>query len=166
VREVFGDVPVQRCQWHKRENVVSYLPKQAQPAWRRKLQAAYAQPTYAAAKRALDRLHRELRLVNESAAASLAEGLEETLTLHRLHVFAALGGSFKTTNLIESVMARLEAKTHRVTRWRTSDQKLRWCASALWAMERQFRRVKGYRQLPLLKQALHGKLSLTNFAAA
>jgi len=69
----------------------------------------------------LDRLHRELRLLNESAAASLAEGLEETLTLHRLNVFPELGVSFKTTNLIESVMARLEAKTQRVTRWRTSD---------------------------------------------
>jgi transposase-like protein len=167
VREVFGDdVPVQRCQWHKRENVVSYLAKQDQPTWRRKLQAAYAHPTYADAKRALDRLHRELRLVNESAAASLAEGLEETLTLHRLGVFPELGVSFKTTNLIESVMARLEAKTHRVTRWRTSDQKLRWCASALWAAEQQFRRVKGYRHLPLLEHALQNRLSLTNSAAA
>lgn len=166
VRDVFGDVPVQRCQWHKRENVVSYLAKHDQPTWRRKLQAAYAHPTYADAKRALDRLHRALRLVNESAAASLAEGLDETLTLHRLNVFPELGVSFKTTNLIESVMARLEAKTRRVTRWRTSDQKLRWCASALWAMERQFRRVKHHRHLRLLKQALQIRLSTTNSAAA
>ena len=167
VRDVFGDgVQVQRCQWHKRENVVSYLAKQDQPTWRRKLQAAWAHPAYADAKRALDRLHRELRLLNESAAASLAEGLEETLTLHRLGVFPELGVSFKTTNLIESVMARLEAKTQRVTRWRTSDQKLRWCASALWAAERQFRRVKNYRHLPLLKHALQNRLSLTHSAAA
>jgi transposase-like protein len=166
VREVFGDVPVQRCQWHKRENVVRYLAKRDQPTWRRKLQAAYAHPTYAAAHRALDRLHRELRLVNESAAASLAEGLEETLTLHRLGVFTELGVSFKTTNLMESVMARLDAKTIRVTRWRTSDQKLRWCASALGAMERQFRRVKGHRHLHLLKQALQTNLSTMNTAAA
>ena len=167
VRDVFGDgVQVQRCQWHKRENVVSYLAKQDQPTWRRKLQAAWAHPAYADTKRALDRLHRELRLLNESAAASLAEGLEETLTLHRLHVFPELGVSFKTTNLIESVMARLEAKTQRVTRWRTSDQKLRWCASALWAAERQFRRVKNYRHLPLLKHALQHRLSLTHSAAA
>ena len=166
VRDVFGDIPVQRCQWHKRENVVSYLAKQDQPTWRRKLQAAYAHPAYADAKRALERLSRELRLVNESAAASLAEGLEDTLTLHRLNVFPELGISFKTTNLIESVMARVEAKIHRVSRWRTSDQKLRWCASALWTIERQFRRVKNHRHLPLLKQALHGKLSLTTSAAA
>ena len=166
VREVFGDAPVQRCQWHKRENVVSYLAKHEQPTWRRKLQAAYAQPTYAAAKRALTRLQHELQLRNASAAASLAEGLEETLTLHRLGVASELSVSFKTTNLIESVMARLEAKTHRVTRWRTSDQKLRWCAAALWAMERQFRRVKGYRHLPLLKQALTTKLVSSPAAAA
>lgn len=166
VRDVLGEVPVQRCQWHKRENVVSYLAKQDQPTWRRKLQAAYAHATYADAKRALERLHRELRLVNESAAASLAEGLEETLTLHRLNVFPELGVSFKTTNLIESVMARLEAKTRRVTRWRTSDQKLRWCASALWAMERQFRRVKNHRHLRLLKQALQPRLTSSTSAAA
>ena len=166
VRDVFGDVPVQRCQWHKRENVVSYLAKQEQPKWRRKLEAAYGHATHGDAKRALDRLYQELRVLNESAAASLAEGLEETLTLHRLKVFAQLGVSFRSTNLIESVMARLEAKTHRVTRWRTSDQKLRWCASALWATERQFRRVKAYRSLPLLKAALTRTLTSTTSAAA
>ena len=166
VRDVLGDVPVQRCQWHKRENVVSYLELAEQAEWRRKLQAAYAHPAYADAKRALHRLHRELELRNASAAASLAEGLEETLTLHRLGVFPELGVSFKTTNLIESVMSRLEARTRRVTRWRTSDQKLRWCASALWAMERQFRRVKGYRHLKLLRTALQkAGSSFTNAAA-
>jgi transposase-like protein len=166
VREVLGDVPVQRCQWHKRENVVSYLEVAEQTEWRRKLQAAYAHPVYADAKRALHRLHRELELRNASAAASLEEGLEETLTLHRLGVFAELGVSFKTTNLIESVMSRLEARTRRVSRWRTSDQKLRWCASALWAMERQFRRVKGYRHLKLLRTALRKARSSFTHAAA
>jgi hypothetical protein len=104
--------------------------------------------------------------MNESAAASLAEGLEDTLTLHQLGVFPALGVSFKTTNLIASVMSRVEARTRRVTRWRTSDQRLRWCAAALWAMERQFRRVKHYRQLPLLKQAVQRTLTPTTTAAA
>ena len=94
VQEVFGDIPVQRCQWHKRENVVSYLAKHEQPKWRRKLEAAYAQLTHGDAKRALDQLHRELRVVNESAAASLLEGLDETLTLHRLNVFREVGVSF------------------------------------------------------------------------
>ena len=159
VREVFGPLAVvQRCQWHKRENVVRYLPKALQPEWRRKLQAAYAHRTYAAAHGALTRLQRELRLVNASAAASLGEGLEETLALHQLGVFQELGTSFKTTNLIESVMARVEARSRRVTRWRTSDQKQRWCAGALLAMESQFRRVKGYGHLPLLHRALRTTL--------
>ena len=162
VADVFGTrAEVQRCQWHKRENVVRYLPKGEQVLWRRKLQAAYAHPTYAAAKRALARLQEELAVRNASAAASLAEGLEETLTLHRLGVFPDVGTSFKTTNLIESVMARVEERTARVDHWRTSDQKLRWCAAALWAIEAQFRRVKGCDKLPLLVNALGAKITTT-----
>jgi len=166
VRDVFGeDVPVQRCQWHKRENVVSYLTKPLQILWRRKLQAAYAHASYADAKRALQKLVADLSKINESAARSLEEGLEETLTLHRLSVFADLGTSFKTTNLIESVMARVEAKTRRVGRWRTSDQKQRWCAATLLQIETQFRRVRAFHKLPLLQRALTGKLSLHITAA-
>jgi transposase-like protein len=153
VAEVFGArAEVQRCQWHKRENVVRYLAKGEQMPWRRKLQAAYAHPTYAA-RRAFARLQQELTVRNASAAASLAEGLEETLTLHRLGVFPDVGTSFKTTNLIESVMARVEERTARVDHWRTSDQKLRWCAAALGAIEAQFRRVNGCDKLPLLVNA-------------
>jgi transposase-like protein len=167
VREIFGDdVPVQRCQWHKRENVLSYLPKREQPVWRRKLQAAYAHPLYADAKRALQQVSRELTRVNVSAARSLAEGLEETLTLHRLGVYPELGRSFKTTNLIETIMARVEATTLRVDRWRTSDQKLRWCAAALLAIEPRLRRVKNYQHLPLLERALAGKLPAAAHVAA
>jgi putative transposase len=121
---------------------------------------------YADVKRALDRLHRELRLMNESAAACLGEGPEETPTLHRLNVFPDLGVSSKTTYLIESVMVRLEAKARRVTRWRTNEQKLRWCGTALWAIERQFRRMKKCRHLPLLQRALQPKLPSTKPAAA
>ena len=167
VAEVLGPrAEVQRCRWHKRENVVRYLAKGEQPGWRRKLQAAYAHPTYAAAKRALLRLRGELAERNVSAAASLAEGLEETLTLHRLGVYPEVGTSFRTTNLIESVMARVEERTARVDHWRTSDQKLRWCASALRALEAQFRRVKGYDKLPLLAKALGAKITTTMRDAA
>ena len=166
VREVFGErVPIQRCQWHKRENVLSYLPKTQHALWRRKRQAAYAKPTYAEAQRALRLLVKELAPHNASAARSLEEGLDETLTLHRLEVFAKLGLSFKTTNLIESVMARVEAKVHRVTRWRTSDQKQRWCAATLLEIEKQFRKVKGHQHLGLLQAALRGTLS-SSLAAA
>ena len=167
VRDVFGEAtPVQRCQWHKRENVLSYLPKRDHPLWRRKLQAAYAHPCYADAKRALQQVIRELTRVNVSAARSLAEGLEETLTLHRLTVYPELGLSFKTTNLIETIMARVEATTLRVDRWQTSDQKLRWCAAALLAIEPRLRRVKNYQQLPLLEQALAGTLTPASPVAA
>ena len=166
VQDVFGDtVAVQRCQWHKRENVVSYLAKHDRPIWRRKLQAAYAQPTYGDALRALQHLGRELQRINVSAARSLAEGLEETLTLHRLNVGRQLGPSFRTTNLIETMMARVEATTLRVDRWRTSDQKLRWCAAALLAVEPRLRRVKNYEELPLLEKALASKLTIATHVA-
>jgi len=167
VKDVFGEnVVIQRCQWHKRENVLSYLSKSDQPIWKRKIEAAYRHPTYADAKRALVRLVKELSLVNESAARSLEEGLEETLTLHSLGIFPELGVSFRTTNLIESVMARLEEKTQRVDHWSTSDQKLRWCGAALLAVEKNFRRVKGYKQLHLLVKALGAKMKTTTEAAA
>jgi transposase-like protein len=166
VQEVVGEVPVQRCQWHQRENVVRYLPKSVQGEWRRKLQAAYAHPSYSDAKRALQRLERELRPRNASAAESLREGLEDTLTLHRLAVVPELGTSFKTTHLIERVMARVEAKTRRVARWRSSDQKRRWCAATLQHIERQFRRVKGTKHLPVLMKALRPSIPATHTAAA
>ena len=155
VAEVFGPAAqVQRCQWHKRENVVRHLPRSQQATWRRKLQAAYAQPTYAQARAALRRLEAELRLVNVSAAKSLAEGLEETLTLHRLGLFPELGASFKTTNALESIMAQVEQRTVKVDHWRTSEQKQRWCAAALLLIEPRLRKVKGYRHLPRLAEAL------------
>ena len=99
---------LQRCQWHKRENVLAYLPERHRAAMRRNLQAAYEQPTYEAAKRALAKLRAELTLLNASAAASLDEGLEQTLTPHRLGLFAELGLSLKTTNILESIHARVE----------------------------------------------------------
>lgn len=146
--------------------MLSYLPKRDHVLWRRKLQAAYAHPGYADAKRALQQLVRELTKVNVSAAHSLEEGLEETLTLHRLNVYPELGLSFKTTNLIETIMARVEATTLRVDRWRTSDQKLRWCAAALLAVEPKLRRVKNYHHLPLLERALAGTLTPPSIVAA
>jgi putative transposase len=134
--------------------------------WRRKLQAAYAHPAHADARRALQRLHQVQVVLNAFAANSLAEGFDETLTLHRLVVVAALGVSCKTTNLIENVMSQLERKTQRVARWRTSDQRLRWCAAALLQLEPRLRRIKGCEQLPLLQAALRNKLHLAKPVAA
>jgi len=155
IQTVFGrHAVVQRCQWHKRENVVAYLPKGQQTTWRRRLQQAYERPTYAEARAALLQLRRELRMINRSAVASLEEGLEETLTLHRLGVFGLLGLSLKTTNCLESLNAQLGQLTDKVDRWRTSDQKHRWVASALLAIEPRLRRIKGYRHLAQLQAAL------------
>ncbi|BFU92557.1 MAG: hypothetical protein NTAFB01_37990 [Nitrospira sp.] len=155
IQTVFGrQAVVQRCQWHKRENVVRYLPKGHQASWRRRLQQAYERPTYAEARAALLRLRQELRPINLSAVTSLDEGLEETLTLHRLGVFGGLGLSLKTTNCLESLNAQLGQLTDKVDRWRTSDQKHRWVASALLAIEPRLRRIKGYRHLAQLQEAL------------
>lgn len=155
IRRVFGPAAlVQRCQWHKRENVLRYLPKAQQAAWRRKLQAAYEHATYAEVKAALGALLRELRHVNLSAAESLAEGLEDTLTLHRLGLFPQLGRSLKTTNCIESLLAQVGQRTDKVDRWVTSEQKQRWVATALLDIEPRLRRVRGYRFLPQLRAAL------------
>ena len=98
-----GHACVQRCQYHKRQNVVSYLPKSEQVRIRRKMEAAYGKPTYAAAKAALDALKPGLKLMNQSALGSLEEGFEETLTLHRLGLMPMLKDSFRTTNCIENV---------------------------------------------------------------
>jgi putative transposase len=167
VAEVFGaTAALQRCQWHKRENVVSYLPEKHRAAMRRKLQAAYEHPTYEAASRALKQVRQELRLLNASALASLEEGLEETLTLHRLGVFRELGISLKTTNLLESIHAKVEARVQRVDHWRNSDQKQRGLATALLDLEPQLRRIKHDEALPLLQQALHQHVSKGKKSAA
>jgi len=149
---------IQRCQWHKRENVVSYLPKSQQALWRRKLQQAYEKPTYAEAQTALHRIRQGLRLLNASAVASLDEGMKEILTLHRLGVFSGLGISLKTTNCLASVLAQVARRTGKVCRWRNSDQKQRWVASALLDIEPKLHRIKGYRHLPLLRAALQGEI--------
>lgn len=155
VEQVFGpEMPVQRCTYHKRENVIAYLPKGQQDLWRGKLERAYAQPTYAEATAAFNVLRAELRQLNESALRSLDEGLEETLTLHRLGVHATLRQTLATTNMLESIFSLVEQRTGKVDRWRNSNQKQRWLAAALLDIEPRLRRVRGYRALPQLRDAL------------
>lgn len=155
VRQAFGKYAVvQRCQWHKRENVVAYLSKTLQPIWRQRLQQAYARPGYREAKTQLDQLYQELKLLNESAAASLNEGLEETLTLHDLGVFPLLGPSFKTTNCLESLNALIEECCGKVDHWKNSNQKHRWLASSLMDIVPRLHRVQGSQHLPKLRQVL------------
>jgi transposase-like protein len=160
IDEIFGAcAQVQRCQWHKRENVVSYLPKTDQPRWRKKLQRAYREATYEAAKERLQSLHAELQQINRQAARSLQEGLEETLTLHRLGLFEELGRNLKTTNGIENLMGQVEQRIGKVKRWHHSPQRHRWIEIrqdplGLLEGERRMRRLTGYRHLPRLKDAL------------
>jgi len=167
VDKVFGKkAVVQRCHWHKRENVLGYLPTGLKPVFKRKMGAAYEKPTYAAAKTALQRIRVELAEVNASAAASLDEGLEETLTLHRLGLFTELGRSFKTTNCIENVNALIGQRTDKVDCWRNADQKHRWLATTLLDIEPRLRKVSGYGHLPQLRAALevHAKGTLEKVA--
>jgi transposase-like protein len=138
---------------------VAYLPKSQRALWRRKLQAAYERSSYTETKAALLRLRSELRLLNESEVTSLDEGLEETLTLHQLGLFRSLGISLKTTDCIESLNAQLGAYTDKVDRWRNSEQKHRWVASALLTIEPRLHRIKGYRHLPLLRAALQREIA-------
>jgi len=161
VKKVFGgDALVQRCQWHKRENVLGYLPKREQDRFRRALQRAYEAPTYEGAKASLEKLKPALALINESALRSLEEGFEECLTLHRLGLFGKLGLSLKTSNCIESLMSQIGQKLDKVDSWKNSNQKQRWLATALLDIEPRLRRIKGYRYLLELRSAIQSELRI------
>jgi len=157
----FGsDIVVQRCQWHKRENVVSYLSKADQKDYRRKLEKAYQSDTYQEAKETLKGIARELEVKNLSAARSLREGLEETLTVLKLQLPHELTKVFRTTNCIESLNSQLGRLTGRVTRWQSSAQIHRWVACALLDIETRMRKVKGYKQLTKLRKAINEQRKL------
>jgi putative transposase len=155
IGEVMGDnAVIARCQWHKRENVLSYLGKERRAEWKRRLQAAYEQTSYELAKKALVALKPELKEINGSAAGSLDEGMEETLMLQRLGMFEKLGKSFKTTNCIENVNKSLGVYTDRVDRWQNSDQRQRWVATALLEIEPRLNCVMGHEHLKELREAM------------
>jgi transposase-like protein len=140
---------IQRCQVHKKRNVIDHLPQDHKNDVKRKLQNAYAMVEYADAKRALERLHRELMDINPSAARSLEEGMEETLTVHRLRVPEQLRRTLSSTNVIESAFSIVETVCRNVKRWRHGDHIERWIASGLLVAERQFRKVIGHREIPM-----------------
>ena len=161
IRGIFsGYGLIQRCQWHKRENIVGYLPKSDRKKWRRKLRRAYQEPTYEKARSALEQLHSELQQINRSAARSLQEGLEETLTLHRLGVFEEVGRSLKTTNAIENLNSLVEDYIGNVKRWHHSKQRARWFALGLLEAEQRMNRIAGYEDLSKLRDALQRELDI------
>ena len=126
----------------QRRNVLDHLTDEQKPSVARKLNAAYALKEYAAAKTALNTLHRELMDLNPSAARSLGEGMEETLTVHRLHMPLQLRKTLAGTNVIESAFSVVERICVNVKRWHGGDQRERWVASGLLVAEKQFRRIQ------------------------
>ncbi len=156
VEKVFGErAEVQRCQLHKRRNVKDHLPEGCRADYDRQLRNAYALSDYDQAKAALEKLFRQLERINPSAARSLEEGMEETLTLHRLGVGPLLRRSLSSTNLIESCLSTVRHVARNVKRWQGGDHIARWTAAGLLEAERKFRKVRGYRELKELAQKLN-----------
>lgn len=155
VRAVYGRrALIQRCQEHKKRNVLDALPKGKRDSVRRTLNEAYRSTKYSRAKRLLENLVRQLSAEHPGAAASLREGLEETLTVKRLGLSEALERSLSTTNMIENLIGQVRTLSKRVKRWRGGQMILRWTAAGVLEAERHFRRIKGHDDLSTLCAAL------------
>jgi transposase-like protein len=155
VDDVYGSLALtQRCRRHKERNVTDHLPEAERPLARRKLRAAWAKPTAAEAKADLESLARSLARQRPGAAASLREGLDDTLTVNRLGITGSLLKTVDSTNPVESMIEIVRDHSRRVKRWSSGEMALRWAAAGMLAAQDQFRRVKGFRQLPALAHAL------------
>lgn len=158
IRDTFGKRGiVQRCQVHKIRNVLSYLPEKMHCSVRTTLRQAYKSEKVDIARRQLNALERSLQKEYPSAANSLSEGMEETLTIMKLGLPRTLERSFSTTNPIECLNDRIRSVTRRVKRWRGGEMILRWTAAGVWEAARGFRRLKGYRHMPKLLAALQSQ---------
>jgi putative transposase len=151
VRDVLGvHTPVQRCVRHKERNVLGHLPERDRPLVRRRLRAAWALDDH---HRALDQLRQladELTRSHPGAAASLREGMDETLTVTRLGVRGRLKRTLASTNPCESMIETVRRVSRNVKRWHNGDMCLRWTAAGMLEAERQFRKVIGYTDLAKL----------------
>jgi putative transposase len=145
---------IQRCQVHKMRNVVHHLTEDYQMDTRSKMRNAYRMRELVDAQRALDALLHELMHLNPSAARSLEEGMEETLTMHRLRLPEKLRITLANTNLIESAFSTVETVCRNVKRWQGGDQYLRWVASGLLWAESRWNRIRGFREVPILVKEL------------
>jgi len=162
VRAVLGEqTPVQRCVRHKERNVLGHLPERERPFVRAKLRSAWADEDPARALASLKALARQLDKTHPSAGASLREGMEETLTVTRLGVTGTLKRTLHSTNPIESMIEIVRRTQRNVKRWRDGDMRQRWTAAGMLEAEKQFRRVKGFRQIPSLIAALERELHPT-----
>ena len=144
VSDVLGDVPVQRCQRHKERNVLDHLPDRDRDGVKRRLRTAWALDEHSAAEQRLRILASELERTHPGAAASLTEGLAETLTITRLGVTGALKKTLASTNPIESMIECVRRSSHNVKRWQNGEMALRWTAAGMLEAEGQFRKIIGY----------------------
>jgi putative transposase len=159
IRRVFGEFGVVgRCQVHKMRNVLEHLPEEMRPSVRQAMRQAYASFKPQSARRQLERLTRSLESDHPGAAASLREGLEETLTLQALGIKGALWKTLRSTNPIENLNGGIAKFTRNVRRWRDGSMILRWVGSAILEAEQKFRRVRGYREMPTLIEALRSRV--------
>ena len=156
IRKVYGKrALVQRCQVHKRRNVEDHLPESMKKNVGRAMSTAYRCGNVERAKRLLNALARQLEKDHPSAAASLREGLDETLTVMHFKLPPWLERTLSTTNTIEHVNSRIRATTHNVTKWSGGTMVLRWLAVALVEASKTFRKLRGYKGMPTLVAALH-----------
>jgi len=155
VGDTFGEAAlVQRCQIHKLRNVLDHLPERQRPWVKAILQRTYRSDEVATAKRLLQDLARRLEAEHPSAAESVREGLEETLTIIGLGLSSALRRSLSTTNAAESLISRTRHVKRNVKRWRTGQMVVRWVAVGVLEAVKGFRRLKGHKEMPKLVAAL------------
>ena len=155
IREVFGSLaPLQRCQVHKRRNILEHLPERLHASVDRILREAWESADADLAKRRLERLASSLEAEHPGAAASIREGLDETLTLQRLGIEGALYRTLRSTNPIENLNGSIATYTRNVKRWQGGSMIVRWASAAVLDAEKRFRRIRGYRDLPRLVGAL------------
>jgi transposase-like protein len=161
ITEIFGaSALVQRCQVHKRRNVLEHLPEEMHTSVGRALADAWGSNTVALAKRQLERLASSLAKDHPGAATSLREGLDDTLTVIDLGLDEALYRTFSTTNPIENLNGSIAQFTANVKRWRDGQMVLRWIGAALTDASRRFRAVRGYRDMQRLMTALAKRAEL------
>ena len=154
-RRVWGDnAVIQRCQVHKRRDIKAHLAEKHHTELDRQLAAAYQAEDYDEAGKSLEATAKWLSRLNPDAAASLREGVEETLTVLRLGLSGPLRRTLCSTNPIEPALSVTQRVTSRVTRWRDGDMRRRWCVAGLLRAESKFRRVKGHRGMGALLKAL------------
>jgi transposase-like protein len=154
VTDVFDHPVIQRCQLHKLRNVTDRLPDAVASTVAKRLRAAYRNPDPLIAQAELEALARELDRSHPGAAASLREGLAETLTIGRLGVPPTLARTLRSTNTIESMIEICRDHATNVKRWRDGQMVLRWVAAGMGEAAKQFRGVNGYLHLPALRAAL------------